>query len=460
MKKTIPPLLLLLMMSSVCLAQKDNDTYTDVHYVEKNADLFSNEVKLGTKDDLYSAIIKLMKYGAAAGTIKTDQVDFYSKEKNWVIIVVHNNMKWENGTFKTDLKKLTMVTLHYERKKWSSKRDWSEYALNTRNVMLVLLGRTGLAEDESPVDLSIDIKNNDSFSKTSFQDLVKVLKDSFRQSSSPTDVSYGKLDGLPVRFVTLRKDKIKPPSKISYSAAYVKEITTADSLNPIHVTVNNVDVTKSDVKKTLEDNFKQPAVSGNVTFNIPNVSINYKAASRKMTLDIHERNFFAFSIGISGAQFNVRDFTLDSVRNIAISKLDSTHQKEWKSNLNVNIEFYPFGRDIDRLEPWIKDPFYRLHTRFGLFGGIRLSDDPLAAVNAGFTFSYSKTVTLTFGWSWLNNRVADDQQVKIGNITNLDQAKEFFRRRYERSNFTVGITFAPVQIAKALGIGEKKKDKE
>jgi hypothetical protein len=128
--------------------------------------------------------------------------------------------------------------------------------------------------------------------------------------------------------------------------------------------------------------------------------------------------------------------------------------------LNVNIEFFPFGRDIDRLEPFLKKPLFKLHTRFGLFGGVRLNKDPLSAVNAGVSFSYSKTVTLTFGWTWVDNRVADEQKVSVNeNIKDIDRAKDFFNRKYERSKFSIGITFAPTQIAKALGInGDKKKE--
>ena len=211
----------------------------------------------------------------------------------------------------------------------------------------------------------------------------------------------------------------------------------------------------------MKDNFyyREFPLLTNIEFKVPSQTVTRKQNSQQFKQKIHERNHLAFTIGLTGAQFNVKNYSLDSVRNIAIAKLDSAQQKEWKSNLNANLEFYPFGRDIDRLDPFLSNPFYRLHTRFGVFGGLRISTDPLSAINAGFTFSYSKTVTLTFGWSWLSNQIANEQQVKVLNkIKTVQEAKDYFRRDYQQSNFTIGIAFAPMQIAKSLGIAAEKKN--
>ena len=405
--------------------------------------------------------------------------------QDWAIIFVHHGLVQStvDGAFTDDMEgskeQVLMTFLHKEKKPWNKERrrwrkeqedahnnewrkddyDWSEYLYNTKNIMLILLGETGLDSEFKPHNLGINITNKESFTKTSFKELVTVIKKVLTESKGIDSLQYtSDGEGVPCRLIYLKRTNINPPSDIDFSVPFLSiQEKKSDSI-PIRVLVENSKIQKIkrindqliNTKLTSED-----SLTGQIEFSLlPGKEKVRSVGHKKISFNIHERNHFAFSLGVTGAQFDRKDFLLDTVRNIAIAALDTAKQKDWISNLNVNVEFYPFGRDIDRLEPFLKKPLYKLYTRFGFYGGVRLSKDPFTALNAGFSFSYSKTVTLTFGWTWVDNRVADVQQVSVGeDVKDIEKAKDYFNRKYERSKFSIGLTFAPSQIAKSLGIG-------
>jgi hypothetical protein len=433
-------IMLLLSLTLTVFAQED-DKYQEWISKRPLKDniFFDPATDYNDKEDLY-AVSRFVLDSLKILDRSADPLD----DARCAIIIVHNDFTHSGSRVVHDLTKANSILLHKERKPGRLKKEWSEYMYQTRNIYIIFLGNTGLNNEGKPLNLKLNITNGESFFHTSFKELVKVLKTGI-ESGDEGKISVRNDQGIRCRVIKLSKVKVNPPTDFDFTVPIQKQEEVQDKGDP--TTVDFIGATEPKTKLT----FTVPGT--------PKTKTVYNDDSKKFSYKIHERNNLAFSIGMVGTKLTYRDFVLDSVRNIAIAELDSTKKAEWKSNLNVNLEFYPFGRDIDQLEPFFKKPWHKLHTRFGIIGGVKLSKDPLSAVNLGLAFSYSKMVTVTWGWSWVDNRILD-QTVKVAaDVRTIDQAKDYFKRDYERSKMTVGISFAPGQIAKALGIGEKKGEK-
>ncbi|MEP3390402.1 MAG: hypothetical protein ABJO02_19580 [Reichenbachiella sp.] len=456
----------------------DKKQYTEYH-LKITADTTLINTDYSKKDELLLLVNKIItdksyttyKDGNASNTLRTDLSNFIKRKngkekRNWTIVVAHHNLKENNGALAFDLQKPQVSILHKERKKnkWNES-VWSDYLYNTQNVMFLFIKSAGFDSEQKPIDNKITLDKEKSFFKTSLEEAFD-LTSSLLQSQGDKDNTKGEIGvGDPVfcKVIVLKKSEVSSPLKVSYSVPYVKGDTIEKSTQPVTYEIEFSDAgnLKEPFKTQAQNTNNSSPIKGTITYETTVKKMTFKNNAKNKSLDfrIPDKNYLAISVGLSASQIDLKNLSVDSVRNIGISELDSADQKEWKDNLMLNLEFYPFGRDIGQLKPLLKDPWTKLHTRFGLYGGARLNKDFLDALSAGFAFSYSKTVTLTFGWSWIADQIEEGQMVAVPeDLSTVDEAKAFFRKDYERSNFTVGISFAPGQIIKALGIGDKDED--
>jgi hypothetical protein len=302
-------------------------------------------------------------------------------KKNAAIVVVSHHI--ENNI--EDTTRLTVNVLHMEKEfDLCGERAWSDYLLNTKEILLVLVGRT------AEVD-SIRFENETSFLGASFQGVIKAINETFTKMSPVVGADK---TNIPLRLIQLNKKKLMAPGVLSFSVPYFKE---------------------------------------------------GKVALQSASFKIHERNHLAFSLGVPTSQLDKKQFSLNN--DTLKVALDSTQKEEWKSNLSVGLEFYPFGRDIDRFTPIWKKPLYRPWERMGFYGGVKLSSKPLDAIYAGISMSLSKEVALIAGVSWI--KTADVQDATASDGADLEKAMKETSMSREQA-FYLGITLSPSLMLKSL----------
>lgn len=269
---------------------------------------------------------------------------------------------------------------------------YSDYLLETKQIMIVILGGAGdLQKGE------VSIKNNKSFFAQSFDDLKAFVS---------LNKSVGGDTALPCKIIILESSKIKPPSEIFIKDSSIKE---------------------------------------------------------DISFTIHERNTASFQVGVVNNKFQFNNFSISN-GNLVI-KPDSSQKANWKSNLYALLELH-IPRDIDNFRPiyktlfkadsnrtfgqWVYDVTL---SRIGIYGGFKLSDDPLSKIHAGFNYAISKELYVNFGWTWTNDVVP--QVTKIGDIISLGDALKYAKRKYSKGEFSWGLSFAPSVLIETLGL---KKD--
>ena len=94
--------------------------------------------------------------------------------------------------------------------------------------------------------------------------------------------------------------------------------------------------------------------------------------------------------------------------------------------------------------------------RMGLYGGLKISKDPLSDVHAGFNYALTKEVSVNLGWTWTNE--LQPQITEIGNITSLKDALKYAKRKYGTGQFSWGLSFAPSSVIQMLGLGKSKEE--
>ncbi|WP_080055296.1 hypothetical protein [Spirosoma aerolatum] len=321
---------------------------------------------------------------------------------NKAIVVVKHAFKYElnEENFKGENTDRTeIIVLHKDKSYIDNTNNWSDYLLNTKDVLLVFIGGVNDLQNST-----IEIIKKKSFFSTSLADLI-TLSQAVLSPSLAMDASSASTK-LPVTFVLLNPEKLNSPC---------------------------------------------------------NINITYDEKKEPLKVDIHERNFFAFHVGVSGQQLNKNQVKLQN-QQLTVA-LDSTQKKEWTSNLVVMLTFYPFGgRDIDRFEPVYKQNLkgktagYVLYKytaeRIGIFGGAKLSIDPIQNLYLGASYAFSKNFNFNFGWTWANTLTPS--VTSVGNINSISDAIKYADRKYERQTF-IGVSFSPGVITDILGL---KKEKE
>jgi len=264
----------------------------------------------------------------------------------------------------------------------TNKDGYGTYLWSKRRILMIMLDETVYAD-------SIAIKNQPSFFLKSFQAVVSAAVQ-FANSAIPVST----------RLVYIDRKSIHPPSELSYS------VPLADKTNAMD-----------------EDN----------------------GPKKKETVSIHERNRFAFTIGLNAAFLNAHNFSL---KNDTVSvTLDSAQKKSLKGAISIALEWYPFGRDIDNFAP-IWQHFGPLKQRIGITAGVSLTNDPLQSFYIGGVVSLSKYCSIVLG-SYFVNDYSNNQSLGISTVSSVNSLQDYFHRSYH-GNFYVGISLAPSVAIKSL----------
>lgn len=170
-------------------------------------------------------------------------------------------------------------------------------------------------------------------------------------------------------------------------------------------------------------------------------------------LKFHEKVRFSLQVGVAGNQISKNNIKMEN--GDLIVQPDSAQKHEWKSNLIVMLVFHPFRPDYDRLGPiWkqkprdLSDIQYFFLQRLGVYGGLKVSKDPIQSIYTGLNFAIAKEFYISAGYTWQNQIIP---QVKnTGSITDLDAAKEYANRDYKGSLYW-SISMSPSAMLKTLG---------
>lgn len=173
--------------------------------------------------------------------------------------------------------------------------------------------------------------------------------------------------------------------------------------------------------------------------------IKHSSFKEDIKFVIHEKAWAQFHAGVSFNQVDKKYLTINN--NQLSVNLDSAGKAQWKTNVVALFDFYPFGRDLDRFESiWKKS--VPLQQRLGLFGGIRISKDPLEGFYYGVSLALIKNMTINIGGTSMLEETK--QTIDISNIASLDDAKQLLNRKYSKPKFFIGISFAPSDLKKII----------
>ncbi|MDN3658667.1 hypothetical protein QWZ08_23690 [Ferruginibacter paludis] len=277
------------------------------------------------------------------------------------------------------------------------KREWSKYALEKRDIMFVILGGQN---DFAKYKIKINNKTNN------FQSNLNDLK----------DLSTSILGNLP-QFDAI--DCSSPKTSLR------------DQEIPISFNLLN------------DEEIVAPSA---ISFNDLKDSIKY-------SFDIHEKVSFGIKVGISAALLNRKQFTISADNQLTV-QLDDDQKKEWKSNLMALVEWYPFGRDIDRFESiFSKDSKTQLKERIGITTGIRISKDPIQDIYGGISLALSKDFSLGFGIQY-HSEPKDQSNLPVGIDATLEYLKSNVSREYKVQSF-FALLINPGVVSKLLGLKSK-----
>lgn len=320
------------------------------------------------------------------------------------------------NNLKIDFGSLNSIYLHKDK----STGEWSNYLLETKKIYVFMLDLEDewyqvyekLNVDSKLSNSAIDIVYKTNFFKQSFKDLATVFKE-----ASGMGAGGGAANSAHFKLTMYEID----PKRVKA---------------PCDIVVKN---------KSFKEDFK---------------------------IAVHERNFVSFQVGLANNKFSANNFSI--ANNNLVVKPNNTQKEEWKSNLTALIAFHPFGRDIDNFNPiWkslfagntdIEDKnkraakwFYNnLFSRIGIYGGVKISKDPLSGLTAGLNYALTKEFSVNVGWTWTNEVIP--QVTDIGTITSLPDALKYAKRDYSGPKFSWGITFAPSSVISMLGLKDKKEN--
>lgn len=336
-------------------------------------------------------------------------LDDIENGKNSAVIFVYRDMKNDGTNTTLDFESLNSLVYHKSYKN-SDKND-ATYLLGTKKVIIVFIDIVkdyyDSKADDRPKSLdktTIKIKYNTSFFSQSFTDLTKLVNAELGSMGGNKAVGIQELE---LKIVEIDPKRVKAPCDII---------------------------------------------------------LNNKFFKSDLSFTIHEKNMASFQVGLSNDQINVNNFSISN-GNLVVTP-DSTQKKNWKSNINAMLVFHaPW--DIDNFQPiwkavFAKDPdkrtvghyLYKITIeRIGVYGGLKISKDPLSNIYAGINYAITKEISLTAGYVWTND--VQPQITSIGNITSLSDATKYAKRSYSKAQFSWGVSFSPSSVISMLGLGKK-----
>jgi hypothetical protein len=271
--------------------------------------------------------------------------------------------------------------------------EWNDYLLNKSQILFVIVGGKN---DLSNATFMIDnLPSSFQTSFNEFQDLATQLG-VLGKAMGEGDCCKVQVikDSISVKFVLVNKNEIKAPSII----------TVTEEKSKINLKFEN-----------------------------------------------HEKSWFGLKVGVSASKFDRKIFSIDSLNNLTI-KPDSIQKNDWKGNLMVMLDWYPFGRDIDRLDFILgknKNIDFFDPNRLSVTAGLKLSKDPLESCFLGLSYALTKEFSITGGFAF-NATPKDVKDLPVGVNATFDYLQSNAERKLEPSWF-FGITLSPGRMSKALG---------
>jgi hypothetical protein len=312
-----------------------------------------------------------------------------------------------------------------------------DYALGKKEILLVFIGNTATKVNKLHAHLE----------PTYFSQTLKDAIDFASKGAALKEFAQPELVTVPVLFVLLKKEKIRAPSDISFNVPYFKKEAGANTNVNVELTKNsakfNFNIPSS--SKEQEITYSVNGTPETLKVTTPTVNSNaLKLVYDSVKIKNHEKNHLVVSVGISGTYLDYKDFSMHG--DTVTVKLDTAQKRKISSNLMIGIEWYPFGRDLDRYSLGSK-PFYRWWSRFGVFGAAKMSSNPLESLFLGATLSLTKEFSVHAGCLWQYQ--TPDQTRVVNGVSNVTEARKYLNTSY-KGTFSFGITLSPSQAVKAL----------
>jgi hypothetical protein len=166
------------------------------------------------------------------------------------------------------------------------------------------------------------------------------------------------------------------------------------------------------------------------------------------TFNLHARQWVGVQVGMLGSPLALRNYTLQNdTLNVSIP----FEKTKWDVLPFMFVQIYP-GRDIDRLSPirlhrvfdkkkWLLKSGNFVRNRFSIYGGIRISKQPIQTFSFGFSFALGPNVNIQAGWIW--NRTLDVvNDYYLGHLQDEKRLDEFAKTSYVQT-FGFGISVSP-----------------
>jgi hypothetical protein len=361
--------------------------------------IFGNSTVLSSTNSLAKKQI-----GSFAGEIAAVMEDV-DKGKNAAVLIVYRKITaLPNGEYAADYTTLNTVYGHREKKKGAL----SSYLLSTKKIYLVL------------VDVDDAVYQNDELKRDKKLSLASV-KIKYRTG----------------RFEQSWKDLLDVG------------MMSSQSINTLNLTLIQI----------APERIKDPC----------DIILSHSAFKEDQVYTVHESNLATFQIGVTNSKIAVSNISITG--GDLVIKPNDDQTKDWKSNAYALLEIH-LPRDVDRFPPLWKSLFDNRSygsprsfaryiydntlSRIGVYGGLKLSKDPLSNLYAGFNYAVTNDLAVNLGWVWANEY--ETQITDVGAITSVDDALKFAKRSYGKANFSLGISFAPAIFAKTLGLKSKSAD--
>ncbi|NQX56851.1 hypothetical protein HQN86_24755 [Pedobacter panaciterrae] len=417
-----PLLSVLILISGYCAAQNGKNEYESKRLECSLNSVSSKELVASLNESDESAYAKLKEIFGKSSVLSNDntlanaQISPFAKEiektmeeinmgKNAAVLVVYRKITVTlSGEYAADYTTLNTIYGHREKKDGKL----TSYLLSTKKVYIVL------------IDVDDAVYENDDLKKDKKLSLASV-----------------KIKYKTGRFEQSWKD--------------LMDVGTMSTQ-----TINTLSLT---LIKVAPERIKDPC----------DVILSHSAFKEDQVYTVHESNLATFQIGVTNSKIAVSNISI-SDGNLTV-KPNADQTKDWKSNAYALLEVH-VPRDVDRFYPLWKSLFDNKAyesprsfarylydntlSRIGVYGGLKLSKDPLSGLYAGFNYAITNDFAVNLGWVWVNEY--ETQVTDIGAITSVDDALKFAKRRYGKANFSVGISFAPAIFAKSLGLKSKSAD--
>lgn len=428
--KTIKNLLLILLSlfySQVSNAQKGSNEFEslrlDCNISNESSKELIDKLKGNDKNlfDFFKGLYKKNNNNLSSDTSLKKNLDNLKEElekvmlaiekgENKAVMLIYRNMQHvgaernETSTFNADFSSLNTKIFHAKQKD----DKFSNYLLATKTFYIILI------------------------------DLNKEYFQTYKEDADQ------KLSGTKVK-ITYRVNRFKQ------SFADLAGAWKAMSGNP----TNGLQLT---IIKVEPSRIKDPC----------DIVLSNKSFKEDQIVTIHERNVATFQIGVTSSKVSVKNISISGTD--LIVKPDAAQSTDWKSNAYALLELH-LPRDVDNFRPLWKSLFsaqpgkgYNFGdwvyentiSRIGIYGGVKISGDPLSSLYSGFNYAVSKDVAVNFGWAWVNQYA--NQVTDIGSISSISDALKYAKRSYAQPKFSIGISFSPSAFSTAIGLKNKSAD--